>query len=484
MSASTQSMAAKHEQGMMTSASAHDEGVDVDQLEAEYAGMLAGVRGVYRSGKTQSAAWRIAQLKQLRRGMVECKDEIVAAMAADLGRSKFEATMLEVASVLGEIDFLVANVETWMAPTRVSHPLAVQPGSSYIYTEPKGVVLVLAPWNYPTNLAIMGVAGALVAGNCVVLKPSEVCTASAIVTEKIITKYLDNECVKVVQGAVPETTALLRLRWDHILYTGNGGVGRIVATAAAKHLTPVTLELGGKSPCIVDGSAKIATAAKRIMNTKLLNCGQTCVAPDYVLATDSTLDKLIPALTSTVESFFGSDPMASDSFARIVNHRHFDRIMRLIDPSSHGGQVLCGGPDLADRDSKYIPPTIILNPRLDSPLMTEEIFGCVLPICTVGSMQEAIDFTRDRETPLALYGEAAPFVVAGRLRFPTNLTNHPCPHVANLNPNSLRRGPGRHRHRPRRHRVGRGHGQRLRLPRKCFGLCLPIGKVARKTHVA
>ncbi len=250
---------------------------------------------------------------------------------------------------------------------------------------------------------MMSLVAALSAGNCALIKPSEVAPASAAIIEKIVREYLDGDCIKVVQGAVPETTALLRLHWDHIIYTGNGAVARLVMRAASKHLTPCTLELGGKSPVYVDKSAKLSVAVKRLLAGKGMNNGQTCISPDHVFVHEAVQEAFLKELLSTLRAFYGEDPRKSASYGRIVNHRHWDRVARLMKPESHKGQVLCGGLDKSVREDKYIAPTVILNPSLDSPLMSEEIFGFVLPVITVKSVEQAVERVSSGEHPLALY---------------------------------------------------------------------------------
>ncbi len=250
---------------------------------------------------------------------------------------------------------------------------------------------------------MLSLVAALSAGNCALVKPSEVAPASAAIIEKIIKEYLDGDCVKVVQGAVPEVTALLRLHWDHIIYTGNGAVARVVMRAASKHLTPCTLELGGKSPVYVDKSAKLSVAVKRLLAGKSMNNGQTCIAPDHVFVHEAVQEAFLNELLSTLRAFYGEDPRKSASYGRIVNHRHWDRVARLMKPESHKGQVLCGGLDKSVREDKYIAPTVILNPSLDSPLMSEEIFGFVLPVITVKGVEQVIERVASGEHPLALY---------------------------------------------------------------------------------
>jgi aldehyde dehydrogenase (NAD+) len=271
------------------------------------------------------------------------------------------------------------------------------PGRSYIYREPLGLVLIIAPWNYPFQTAVLPLVGALAAGNCVVLKPSEIAPHTSAAIAKWIPRYLDTKAVRVVEGGVPETTALLREKWDHIFYTGNGTVGRVVMEAAAKHLTPVTLELGGKSPAIVDETADLDSAAKRIVYGKFFNAGQTCVAPDYVLVHDAVHDALLNRMVSAVREFYGDDPKQSPDFGRIINERHHARLARLL----NGADIAAGGEtDLAER---YIAPTILKNVKEGDEVMKEEIFGPILPVISVPSVRSAITFIKRQPKPLALY---------------------------------------------------------------------------------
>jgi len=391
---------ARHESGLAVAASISDNQSDVvDHLEAEYKMNVDSMRAYFESGVTATPAWRKDQLNQLRKGLKECTDEIIDALRVDLGRPTFEGLLAEVTAVVQELDFALEHVDAWMKPEKVWHPMLNQPGSSYRIPQPKGVVLILSPWNYPINLCFMVVVAAIVSGNCSIIKPSEVTPTCSMVTEKLVKKYLDNRAFQVVQGAVPETTALLRNRFDHIVYTGNGAVGRIVASQAAKHLTPITLELGGKSPAIVDKSVNLKVAAKRLINGKFFNNGQTCIAPDYVLLHKDVEAEFLDELKSVLKSFFGDDALNSTSVGRIVNERHFDRIMRLL--QNHDGIVISEG--TPDRSNKFIPPTLVLNPNPDSDLMHEEIFGPVLPILTVNNAEDAVRFISARERPLALY---------------------------------------------------------------------------------
>jgi aldehyde dehydrogenase (NAD+) len=271
------------------------------------------------------------------------------------------------------------------------------------------VALIIAPWNYPLQLSLGPLVGALAAGNCAVLKPSELAPATARLLAERLPGYLDPACVRVVEGEVAETTALLAERFDHIFYTGNGAVGRIVLEAAAKHLTPVTLELGGKSPCYVDASADLAVAARRIAWGKFFNAGQTCIAPDYVLAHAAIRDRLLDLLRATLRDFYGDDPRTSPDYARIVNARHHRRLSALLG----AGTVVVGGE--SDEAQRYLAPTVLADVPPDAPVMREEIFGPILPVLAVADADAAIAFVNARPKPLALYLFAADRAVEERV---------------------------------------------------------------------
>jgi len=292
---------------------------------------------------------------------------------------------------------MIKNLAKWTAPRKVPTKAVSRPGSSKRVPQPLGVVLVIAPWNYPVQLLLVPVAGAIAAGNAVVMKPSEVSAATSELLGKLVPMYLDSKAISIVEGAVETATELLEQKFDHIFYTGGTSVGRVVMQAAAKHLTPVTLELGGKSPTIVDASANIQVAARRIAWGKFINAGQTCVAPDYVLAHRSIVDELVVEIGKSVTEFFGSDPQQSKDYSRIVSDRHFGRLRAML---STGTTVVGGSVDAA---SRYIAPTVLVGVDSSAPIMQEEIFGPLLPIVSVDSMQEAIDFVNDRPHPLALY---------------------------------------------------------------------------------
>jgi aldehyde dehydrogenase (NAD+) len=361
------------------------------------AAVVRRARATFESGVTKPYAWRTAQLEALHRMLVEQEEQFAEALQDDLGKHATESWLTEIGFLTNEITHLRRNLRRWVRPRRVGVPLALQPSRAKVVREPLGVVLVIAPWNYPLQLSLAPVAGALAAGNAVVLKPSEVAPATSHALATLLPRYLDPAVVQVVEGGVPETTDLLTQRWDHIFYTGNGAVGRIVLEAAARHLTPVTLELGGKSPAFVDEGADLEVAARRIVWGKFTNAGQTCVAPDYVIATRPVLDRLKPLLGKAIREFFGADPATSDAYGRIVNLRHFDRLQGLID-SARG---VSGG--RADRSMRYIEPTVVDGVDPVDAVMQEEIFGPVLPLVEVSGLDEAIGFITARDKPLALY---------------------------------------------------------------------------------
>lgn len=358
---------------------------------------VARLRATFRTGRTKPAAWRTEQLRRLRAMLTEQDAALVAALHADLGKSEYEARRTEIDFTVREIDHTLAHLDAWLRPEPAPVPAHLNGATAWTQYDPLGVVLVIAPWNYPAQLLLSPMVGALAAGNAVVAKPSELAPATSAALARLLPQYLDTDAVAVVEGGVPETTALLAERFDHIFYTGNAVVGRIVMTAAAKHLTPVTLELGGKSPVFVDRGTDIAAVAARLAAGKFLNAGQTCVAPDYVLTDPETARALEAALARAVEGLYGADPAASGSYGRIVNERHFDRLTALLG----SGRVVTGGGH--DRAAKYIAPTVLADVVPDAPVMQEEIFGPILPIVTVDGLDEAVAFVNDREKPLALY---------------------------------------------------------------------------------
>jgi len=362
------------------------------------AAIVDGLRAVFDSGRTRPHAFRVAQLEALERMLVAEEGAILDALSKDLGKPRLEGWLAEVNDVRAGVRHVRKKLKSWMKRESVSTPFWLRPGKAAVQREPLGVVLVIAAWNYPFSLAVNPLVGALAAGNTVLVKPSELAPHTAALLADLLPRYLDSEAVKVVQGGVHETTQLLAQRFDHILYTGNGQVGRIVMQAASQYLTPVTLELGGKSPCIIDTSIDLPVSAKRIAWGKFSNCGQTCIAPDYVLVHEGVHDAFVASLKDAMRGFFGADPKASPDYGRIVNRRHHQRLMRLL-PGS--GKVVVGGQ--ADEDERYIAPTLLVDVPHDAPVMADEIFGPILPILRVKNIEEAVAFVNARPKPLAAY---------------------------------------------------------------------------------
>jgi aldehyde dehydrogenase (NAD+) len=359
--------------------------------------VVARLRETFDSGRTRPVEWRREQLHRLKAMVEEREGDLLDALAADLGKPRLEGWASDVGIVIAEIDYALRHLARWMKPERVWTPLAQRPGRATIYREPVGVALVIAPWNYPVHLLLLPMVGALGAGNCVAGKPSEVTANTSAALARLVPEYLDPDAVAIVEGGVAETQALLTERFDHIFYTGNGRVGRVVMEAAAKHPTPVTLELGGKSPAIVDDDVRVDVAARRIAFGKFLNAGQTCVAPDYVLVSRSRADDLVEGISAAIRDFYGPDPAASSDYARIVNDQHFGRLEGLL---ASGTPVIGGETRAAER---YIAPTVLREVDPDAPVMSEEIFGPILPVLPVAGIDEAIRFVNERDRPLALY---------------------------------------------------------------------------------
>jgi len=358
---------------------------------------VATAREAFASGRTKDLAWRRQQLQGLITMLDENSDRIEHAVCTDLGKHPIDAFLTEVSSVKTETKHTLRNLRRWTCDKRVPTPFALQPAKSVIHREPLGCCLILGPWNYPVHLVLMPLVGALAAGNAVIVKPSELAPASSAIIAELLPKYLDPEAVQVIQGGVEETTALLALQFDHIFYTGNGTVGRIVMEAAAKHLTPVTLELGGKSPVWVDESQPLEQTAAWLAWGKFTNCGQTCVAPDYVLTTPDVAPRLAEAVKTATHAMYGDDPKTSPAYGRIINQRHTERLAKLL---TSGTTALGGQIDVADR---YVAPTVLTDVSLEDPVMSDEIFGPILPIVTVTDHNDAIDIIRRRDKPLALY---------------------------------------------------------------------------------
>lgn len=351
----------------------------------------------FQSGATLPLEFRLAQLRSLYRGIKRFEPQILEALRSDLGKSAEESYMSEIGMCLTEIRHTARHLREWSRPQRVPTPLMHFPGSSRIIREPRGVCLIIAPWNYPFLLAVGPMISAIAAGNCVTLKPSEYAPATAAVLEKMLDVCFEERFCRTVTGGAEVSAAETARPYDMIFFTGSTAVGRKVMAAAAQNLTPVVLELGGKSPCIVDETADLPVAAARIIWGKCLNSGQTCVAPDYVLVARSRKDALIREMQKAICRFYGEDPCENSAYPRIVNERHFDRLAAMLpEDSAVGGRV--------DRESLKIEPTLIettLNNQ--SPLMTEEIFGPLLPIVPYDNIHEALGYILSRPRPLALY---------------------------------------------------------------------------------
>lgn len=358
---------------------------------------IARLRGAFDSRKTRPIEWRLEQLSRLKAMCAANEARIAEALHEDFGKNGFETWLTEIGATVAEIDHATKHLKRWMKPLKVSTPITNQPGSSTIVRDPLGVVLIIAPWNYPFHLVVAPLVAAIAAGNCALVKPSELTPKTSALVAELVASHLDADAFAVIEGGTEVATELLEQRFDHIFYTGSGQVGRIVMRAAARHLTPVTLELGGKSPCIVAEDADLAIAARRIAWGKFINAGQTCVAPDYVLAHPRIIEQLVLKLESVIRDFYGADPKTSGDYARIINERNFDRLAALL----ASGKAAIGG--ASDRAERYIAPTVLTGVSPDSPVMREEIFGPILPLVEVADIDAAIRFVNARDKPLALY---------------------------------------------------------------------------------
>ena len=372
--------------------------IDNAKATLDFSELVGDLRGAFDARVTRPLAWRHEQLKQMEKMLVENEDEFIAALHTDLGKPSLEGWITDVAFARNEIKLLDSKLEKWTADEKVRMPMTVQPASGRIVREPLGVALVIAPWNYPVQLLLVPMAAAIAAGCAVVGKPSELAPACSAALARLAPKYLDERAIAIVEGGIPENEALLRERWDTIFYTGNGTVGRIIARAAAEHLTPVTLELGGKSPVIIDRDADLKVAANRIAWGKFLNAGQTCVAPDYLLVHEAVRDEFTDRLATSITSMYGTDPQKSADYARIVNGRHFTRLEGLLDG---GSSIAFGGQ--RDADDRYFAPTLLADVAPDAPVMQQEIFGPLLPIVPVTDVDAAIARVNAGDKPLALY---------------------------------------------------------------------------------
>lgn len=371
----------------------------VTQLPVNKNGDIIGKqRQFFASGKTKDVRFRIAQLQKLKQAIASNQSEIFAALQVDLCKPEQESYAYEIrVPVTREIDDAIEQIKSWTKPRKVSTPIEQFPATAKIYPEPLGVVLIIAPWNYPFSLILSPLVGAIAAGNCAILKPSEISAHSSGIIASIIEKTFDPEYIAVVEGGVQTSQQLLAEKFDHIFFTGGTSGGKIVMAAAAKHLTPVTLELGGKSPCIVDTAINLECAAKRIVWGKFLNAGQSCIVPDYLLVDKKIKPQLLDRIKSCLVEFYGEDPAQSPDYARIINSKQFNRLVQLL----QDGEIILGGQ--TDPEDLYIAPTVMDKVDWDAPVMQEEIFGPILPVLEYTSREEAISQINARPKPLALY---------------------------------------------------------------------------------
>jgi aldehyde dehydrogenase (NAD+) len=367
------------------------------QDEAVSPALLEKQRKFFRTGKTRSVAFRIEQLRKLKQAIKAHEAEILDALKADLGKAPFESYAAEMGLPFEEINHTIKHLHSWAAPDHVDTPLVQFLSSAKIYHEPLGQVLIIAPWNYPFQLTIAPLIGAIAGGNTVVLKPSEISAHTSRLVAKIIRQIFPEEYVAVVQGGIQVNQQLLEHRWDHVFFTGSPTVGKIVMQAAARHLTPVTLELGGKSPCIVDRKVNVKVAASRIVWGKFFNTGQTCIAPDYLLVHKDVKDSLLAEMQKEIINFYGEDAQKSPDYGRIINEKHFLRITGYL----ADGDIYYGGK--TDPSERYISPTILTNVSPEAPIMQDEIFGPLLPVLEYTDLDQAITFVNSRPHPLALY---------------------------------------------------------------------------------
>ena len=364
---------------------------------SQISALLERQREYYKSGATISADFRVAQLKKLYAAVKKYQNEINGALTADLGKSAYEGFMCESGFVLTEISYMIKNTKRLAKKKRVRTPLAQFPSRSYVQPMPYGNTLIMSPWNYPCLLTLDPLASAIAAGNTAIVKPSAYSPETSKVVEKIITECFSPEYVAVVTGGRAENAALLDEKFDFIFFTGSQAVGKEVLRRAAEHLTPAVLELGGKSPCIVDASADIKLAAKRIVFGKYLNCGQTCVAPDHILCESSVKDEFVAAVISEIKKQYGNDPLENKDYGKIINEKHFARLLGLIDES----KVVFGGS--SDPEACRIAPTVMDNVTYDDAVMGEEIFGPIMPIITFDDFDAVVDDLKSKDKPLALY---------------------------------------------------------------------------------
>lgn len=369
----------------------------MDELEKTVQQYLKIHRTFFETGKTIDVNFRLKMLQLLREVIQRNEAEIMKALNDDLHKSEFEAYATEIGLVLDSIKFFLKHLKGWSRPKRVRTPLTQFGAASYVYYEPYGTVLIIGPFNYPFQLVIEPLVGAIAAGNCAVLKPSEFTPNVSKIITKMIRETFADEYIRVIEGAREETAALIHASFDYIFFTGSVPVGKIVMEAAAKKLIPVTLELGGKSPCIVDKEANIRVAAERIAWGKFLNAGQTCVAPDYLLVHKDVKQEFLKQMKKTLQDFYGDDALASEDYGRVVNERHMDRLIGLLDSE----KIVIGGQ--YNKSKLYIQPTLMVDVSWDDKVMEDEIFGPILPVLEYDDLNELIHRVNSRPRPLAFY---------------------------------------------------------------------------------
>ncbi|KAK3032988.1 hypothetical protein RJ639_035816, partial [Escallonia herrerae] len=375
------------------------------EVEGDLEAGLDELRATYSTGKTKEATWRRSQLRGLLTLLEEKEGDIFKALKQDLGKHPVEAYRDEIGTVVKSVNYALGNLKKWMASKKAELPIAAFPSKAELLPEPLGLVLIISSWNFPFGLSLEPFIGAIAAGNVVVLKPSELAPACSSVLAKAIHAYLDNKAVKVIEGGISVSEKLLQQKWDKIFFTGSAKVGRVVMTAAAKHLTPITLELGGKCPAVVDSLVNTRckeVVIKRILAGKFGTCaGQACVGIDYILAETKYTSTLVEQLKVWIKKMFGENPKESNSIARIVNKQHFLRLKNLLDDPMVKASIVHGGS--FDEDNLFIEPTILVDPPLEAEIMTEEIFGPLLPIITLENIEDSIQFIKSRPKALTIY---------------------------------------------------------------------------------
>jgi aldehyde dehydrogenase (NAD+) len=377
--------------------------------ELDYSALVAQQREYFLAGHTRPLAWRYGQLTALKAMFRENHDDLCDALWTDLRRNVIDADLMDVEYNVKQADYALKHLRKWTKPQPVRTPLVMQPGHVRIRRDPYGVTLIIGAWNEPFMLLFAPLVAALAAGNTAVLKPSELAVACSAIAARLVPRYFDPRAVAVVEGAIPETTALLAQTWDFIFFTGGTAVGKIVHRAAAQNLTPCVLELGGKNPTIVHHSAKLRVAARRIAYGRYLNGGQICTAPDYVLVWPAVKDEFVRELQKAIQQFYGHDPQQSPDYGRIVNPRNFHRLTSLL----ASGTIVAGGQ--TDLEDLYIAPTVLVDVSADAPIMQQEVFGPILPLLEIDSVEAVVESVNSQPLPLALYVFAEDLSVAERI---------------------------------------------------------------------